>query len=432
MVDEGEYEAAHSVLRERVRALEALPDATKTSIKARVFADRSIDWRALRPPVSPGERRPVTWKADLVSTLLHRVFPHGGARRPRSPDGGGGDGGKRPRPTTTHPESIPPLQPQPSHPPDVLRQAEHRNSRLMCALLALLDLLSEADRNEIANHLQSSDQSSSSSNHPTQSTIAPPPGDPTARLLQRRHIQRWHGLQCFTSRVLLRRSAPSPGDGTTLRAGCQAVHAWWEAEGCYLAHFRLRPANRLTAFLPLVYTSLPAEATVDVERRALAGCHHPPSPPPMPMPPPMPDACALWRVFLNRWPVLAVYRPRWDADAAVGVLHRSADWLAEEAEEGAGAGGDQPEAVVAHAASLADVDAGLLATLAPHWFPHWNDLWRSHTHSRWQPLARHAVQAAALLRGFGSSSSDPSSSSCRAVVEAVRLAARSRSPNRSS
>lgn len=101
MVDAAAAMVAREHLVQRIRALESRPEMTKTSIKAAIFGDRTIDWRSMRQDVARNAegRRPPNWKSDLVSQLLLRRFPHGGARARRH-------GAAAPRPLTHDPLSV--------------------------------------------------------------------------------------------------------------------------------------------------------------------------------------------------------------------------------------------------------------------------------------------------------------------------------------
>lgn len=61
-----------------IRRLEAMPNVTKTSIKAEIFADRTLDWRKLRQEElrQPNGLRAPNWKTNLITQLLMRRFPH--------------------------------------------------------------------------------------------------------------------------------------------------------------------------------------------------------------------------------------------------------------------------------------------------------------------------------------------------------------------
>lgn len=50
-------------------------------------------------------------------------------------------------------------------------------------------------------------------------------------------------MVCFTGRILRRMGFPEGGDESVL-IGCTAVNRWWEREGRYLSHFRIRAAKR--------------------------------------------------------------------------------------------------------------------------------------------------------------------------------------------
>lgn len=51
-------------------------------------------------------------------------------------------------------------------------------------------------------------------------------------------------MACFTGRILRRLGALEKGDDASVCAGCTAVNQWWEQEGRYLIHFRLRTADQ--------------------------------------------------------------------------------------------------------------------------------------------------------------------------------------------
>lgn len=196
--------------------------------------------------------------------------------------------------------------------------------------------------------------------HPTHRSVA--------HLLSRRHIEHWRGMNCFTSRILKLLSVNKRD--AAVRHGCATVHRWWEAEGRFLgqralttreervhaaaSHFRIRPANRLTAGLPLVYTNLPESHPIHahVVNRCVSGIPSVTSstgtgPVPllaantgrailnrrvnvMSVPPAEAphrrrndDPADLWRAFTRRFPVLAVYQPVWCDTEAASLLQQS-------------------------------------------------------------------------------------------------------------
>lgn len=227
--------AARRHLRERLRALEAVPGITKTRIKASILADHTIDWVSLRrehrAAGGPG-RTPVNWKMHLVSALLVRRFPHGGARARR----------RAGRPTGGPLDRL----------LDGLPHAE-----LQRVLLRLLQRLTGA------------------ADPPAPAPAGPPP--PLALFLRRRHIQRWNGFQCLSTRLVLEDGAP-PRDDAQLREGCARVWRWWQRAGRQLSHVRGRPANRLTAGLDLVYTDLPPAHPLEAHVRAHCDVEEDPPP----------------------------------------------------------------------------------------------------------------------------------------------------------
>ena len=72
---------AMKALVERVHELEALPEMTKTLLKATLMHDSALDWRGLRSiaRLLPSYR-PQNWKSDLINSLLSRKYTHGGCR----------------------------------------------------------------------------------------------------------------------------------------------------------------------------------------------------------------------------------------------------------------------------------------------------------------------------------------------------------------
>ena len=131
-------------------------------------------------------------------------------------------------------------------------------------------------------------------------------------------------MACFTVRILQRigilgPSAEDTAAGTVLvhtngscciHQGCETIHQWWQQEGRFLAHFRLRNANRLTSDLRLVYTNLPESHdnhTIVVGRCQTSSASLPAAVPPhTSATTTTPDE--IWQSFTRRFPVLALYQ----------------------------------------------------------------------------------------------------------------------------
>lgn len=389
--------ASRQQLIQRLRELEQEPRITKTAIKAAIFADRSIDWRALRGeegarvrPLPPG------WKASLVSRLLTRSFTHGGARRrPAGPD-----------PSAPH-DAGPPPAPIPS-PGDVV-----------AALCRVLDLLPPDARREVQRHLLARRDDGAAPLPPRRQPPARPPATRRlSHLLGRRHILRWRGLHCLTARLvpeLVRRSAGSSteaDDETVVRQACAAVRHWWETEAQGLSHFRLRPGSRLTAQEPLVYTNLPPDHPVHAHVSgwcqagggASGGQDGETAVPTAPRRP-----GDLWRLFKRRSPVLALYRPIWSEANAARALGGTPD-------ERPADPGPTPAAPAPPGSGGPTADDDAVLRMAAHLHP--DEPW-----DRWAdrgafpaPAATQLHEAASLLQGFGDRAPH--------VMEAVRLGQR--------
>lgn len=248
--------------------------------------------------------------------------------------------------------------------------------------------------------------------------------------MTRRHIDRWRGLHCFTVRLLQMMGALPGHNDLAVRHGCLLVHQWWQTEGRYLSHFRLREANRLTAYVPLVYTNLPeghpvhehvlgrcrqqaqqptpATSTTDTAAGLLLRRVVVPASPPETSSPDddtvAPHPAEVWRRFVHRFPVLAVYQPAWNPEWAAVVLDSCACLSNDEAAvvEQFSRGLETPLSMD-HVRQLAEVLHSQGKQLCG---------------GRWRTVSRVALcEAAMLLRGFGEHAG--------AVMEAVRLAQRS-------
>lgn len=329
----------------RIRELEEDPRMTKTGIKSAVFADHSIDWRRLRE--EHARRRPTTlgglqlvrsanWKADLVTSLLQRRFPHGGARRRRA-------GLALASGVTSSPAVVPSDPP----PPPIVPCDSPPVSAVGRAICMVVDALPARDQMFIQAHL-SRRLGRCADGVPVGPVCSPPrptsvqDPDQLAALLQRRHIEHWHGMRCFTSRVLRHLQAEQQEQQPSMGAWAEAVEAWWHAKGCYMSHFRHRTGNRLTAMVGLVYTNLPEDHPLVAEVAAFCRDQCPtmdgrattattegvveqrlteatPAEPAVQHQPQRPggDPAATWRVFVQRFPVLSLYAPLWDSERAV-------------------------------------------------------------------------------------------------------------------
>lgn len=375
---------ARAHLAARIHLLEQVPQTTKTSIKAEIFADRSIDWRTLRDeePLP----RPPNWKTNLISRLLQRHFSHGGARRRH--------GGT---PSSPHASTTEPVD------------------DIVPALCRVLDLLAERDRDSVRRHLLLPPTIP----HNATTTLVRPRSLP--HLMGRRHIDRWRGMRCFTVRILDKLNALQRD--ITIRHGCEAVHAWWQREGRFLAHFRLRPGNRLTAQLPLVYTNLPPEHPVHT--LVLAQCRCGQAQPASPVveaasqqtrdesehdkaqPATITSASSsdgttdVWRLFTRRSPVLALYQPVYQIDTADNAVTAVT------------APPSSSLAALACTYGWSPERAAAAVVMAQHLYPElpWAQWADTGVYEGRAP--ERLRQAAALLQGFGEHASS--------VLEAVRL-----------
>ena len=121
---------AKEQLIRRLRCLEEEPHITKTSIKARLFQDRTIDWKTLRREElrSGNITCPINWKTELITQLMVRQFQHGGARHRTT---------RGPQPLEP-PVGVDPVAPPPSnhHPPleDLLRECLRRQHQVLDVL----------------------------------------------------------------------------------------------------------------------------------------------------------------------------------------------------------------------------------------------------------------------------------------------------------
>ena len=70
------------------------------------------------------------------------------------------------------------------------------------------------------------------------------PSSTLMSLLQKRHIVAWHGLTCFTLRVLLQMSAEL--DDTRVTQFVNIIHKWWMEQRSTMSHVQMRPPSRLT------------------------------------------------------------------------------------------------------------------------------------------------------------------------------------------
>lgn len=441
--------AAREHLRERVRAAEAQPRATKTAIKALLLRDPSINWHVLRADLAQSPSfRAQNWKADLVGALLHRPFPHGGVRR-------GGRLPRRQEASSAVPEAVPAAAPGGEGEGEAAVTSDV-HAPVVLAVLHLLRLLPLRTRRELLRRTTVVPRGEPHDDPGSGGGVVNPPSTPAAAeqrparyatLLGRRRVRAWKGLCCFTVRILAR-TGYLERSAAEIATACATLVRWWDVSGrprtvC------LRPANAFTAHLPLLYTTLPPHDLLhDAACRQL---HAPDDRPPaaaaivagagagagLPAPP-APDIDAIpasetWRAFRHRFPVLCVYFPVWhpEAEPAATVLRglaagsAAADGWERRWSQGGGALG-LPEIVdllgwPAHClpALGGETTLSMLArALQPgdpweHWVRSDGDGGPAQYH---RAAVWHLRRAAGLVLAFGSAGP--------AVVEAIRLPGR--------